>query len=287
MQILPNNKISIKVIFEDEDIIIIDKPAGVPCLPLKDGETGTMANGVVARWGKIPPNPPLQRGGIREHPPLGKGGRGGFDSEIGILHRLDNDTSGCLLVAKNIAAYQNLRAQFDEGKILKRYTALVLGETPREGVIETPIIHDPKDKKKMKTFSLRTSPPVAGESRSDISIGSRLRSNNKLQSALTTYKLLRKYKAGQYSLLDVTIKTGVRHQIRVHLASIGHPIVGDKLYQNTRQRARDKTGLKRQFLHASHLGFSHPGGVEWVEFESPLPPDLRNVLTKLEKMRNG
>lgn len=236
MRILPNNRISIKVIFEDKHIIIVDKPAGIPCLPLKDGEKETIANGIVAKW-------------LSDLP------------DAGLLHRLDNDTSGCLLVAKNIEAYKNLRAQFDEGKILKQYTALVLGETPAEGLIDTPIIHDPKDKKRMK---------VAPHG----------------QPACTSYQLFEKFLGGRYSFLEVTIKTGVRHQIRVHLASIGHPISGDRLYQNSRQRSRDKTGLERQFLHASKLGISHPMSREWIEFTAPLPHDLRNVLTKLKNIGN-
>jgi len=266
MQILPNSAISIKVIFEDDDIIGIDKPAGIPCLPLKDGETGTVANGIAALWPSSLP-------------------------EAGIIHRLDNDTSGCLLIAKNINAYSDLKKQFEEEKILKRYTALVLGETPAEGTIDTPIMHDPRNKKKMKVLPLTPtlSPPPKsrrtgkgrggekGGGRGQPTLDSRSlpdtrrdesRGNDKGRSALTLYKLVKKFQNGRYSLLEVTIKTGVRHQIRVHLASIGHPIAGDRLYQNARQKSRDGTGAKRQLLHASSIGFYHPKSKKWTEIRS-------------------
>jgi 23S rRNA pseudouridine1911/1915/1917 synthase len=242
MQVIPNPAFPIKIIFEDESIIVIDKPAGMPCYRTKQSNKRTVTDEIGF---KLSPSP---------HPSPSRGeGEGGGD----LVHRLDNNTSGLLLAAKNQQAIDALRKQFDDNKILKRYTALVLGETPQEGVIETPIIHDPRNKKKMKIS------PLTG------------------QHAHTTYKLLKKYAGGQYSLLEVTIKTGVRHQIRIHLASLGHPIAGDRLYQNRRMRERDKTGLTRQFLHASCLGFNHPSSGKWMDFSAPLPKDLQNVLTKL------
>ncbi|MBI2092504.1 MAG: hypothetical protein HYT75_05900 [Deltaproteobacteria bacterium] len=294
MQLIPNPNIPIKIIFEDESIIVIDKPAGMPCYPLKAGEKDTIANGLAARSAEDTPKKKLltktchsceSRNPVQFNAldPRFHGDdrhiehfRGSY--EAGIVHRLDNNTSGLLLAAKNQRAIDTLRAQFDGNKILKRYTALVLGETPQKGVIETPIIHDPKDKKKMKISPLTPR---------HYTVGGRAALSHKGRgglSAHTTYKLLKKYAGGQYSLLEVTIKTGVRHQIRVHLASIGHPIAGDKLYLNTRQRMRDKTGLLRQFLHASLLGFNHPSSGKRVEFSSPLPEELRNVLTNLKEI---
>lgn len=237
MSLIPNPSITFEVIFEDDSIIIVNKPAGLPVYPLKDNETLTLANGLVARW-----------------PDLSKIGYG--EMQTGLLHRLDNDTSGIILVAKTGLAFEDLHRQFNEESVLKEYTTLVLGETKDRGIIETPIIHDPKNKRKMK---------VVGEG----------------LTAHTTYYLIKKYLAGQYSLLQVQIKTGVRHQIRVHLASIGHPIAGDKLYQTPRQKMRDKTGLSRQFLHASKIGFNHPISKKWIGFTSNLPDEIQNVLTKL------
>src|SRR3989338_9761343 len=119
--LIPNPAIPIKVIFEDESIIVINKPAGIPCLPLKSGEGKTLANGIAARWP---------------------------DAEL--VHRLDNDTSALIIASKNPGALKDLRLQFDDEKVLKEYTALVLGEPPPKGIIETPIIHDLRNKKKMK-----------------------------------------------------------------------------------------------------------------------------------------
>jgi 23S rRNA pseudouridine1911/1915/1917 synthase len=258
--LIPNPDISIKVIFEDDDILVIDKPAGIPCLPVKEGETGTAANGIAAHIWNNRPRPAINSDKFEVLCSQ-------FINEAGILHRLDNDTSGCLLVAKNAEAYDDLRAQFDEEKILKKYTALVLGEMPQEGVIDTPVIHDPKDKKRMKVVPLTLTLSLKGR--------------GKLQPASTSYKLVKKFIGGRYSLLEVTITTGVRHQIRVHMASIGHPLAGDRLYQNARQRELDRTGLTHQFLHASRLGLFHPGGGKWVEFTCDLPGELRNVLTNI------
>ena len=218
--LIPNPAIPIKVIFEDESIIVINKPAGIPCLPLKAGEGKTLANGIAARWP---------------------------DAEL--VHRLDNDTSGLIIASKNPGALKDLRLQFDDEKVLKEYTALVLGEPPPKGIIETPIIHDLRNKKKMKVAK-------AG------------------QPTRSTYEVEKRFMGGQYTLLKVRIKTGVRHQIRVHLASVGHPIAGDRLYQNSRQRGRDRLNLSRHFLHASHIGFVHPATKKWLEFNCKLPEEL-------------
>ena len=238
MNLIPNSGVPIKVIFEDDDIIVVDKQAGVPVYPLKDDEMDTLANGLVAQWP-------------------------GAD----FVHRLDNDTSGLILAAKNGDVLKKIREQFEAHTILKHYTALVLGEPPPQETIKTPVVHDPKNAKRMRV----------------VTKGSRLETSDKAQEAVTNFKVIKKYAAGAYSLLEVRIKTGVRHQIRVHLASIGHPLTGDPLYQNSRSRKIDRLGLKRQFLHASKLGFNHPRTEEWVEFGSELPRDLQNALTKIAK----
>lgn len=257
--------VHINIIFEDDSLAVVEKPAGMPVYPVKMANYKlqitnksqctnykTLAEIAAAKWPSSEP-----------------------------AHRLDNDTSGLVIVAKTKEAFKTLRKQFDDEIVHKEYTALVLGEAPEDGKIDTPITHDPKNKKKMRVNSLRacredgpaqfsTSPRITG-----------LRSNNKYQEAHTAYKLVKKYLGGRYSLLRVTIKTGVRHQIRVHLASIGHPLAGDRLYQSGRQRERDNTGIVRQFLHATHLGFKHPKSGKWMDLSSPLPLDLDNVLTKI------
>lgn len=240
---------SINIIFEDESFVIIEKLAGLPVYPAEGGKIDT----VVSKLKDIiPPNPPLVKGGYTEP-----------------VHRLDNDTSGLMVIAKDEKSLTTLRKQFSDRKVLKKYTALVMGETPKNGVIETPIIHDPKNVKRMRISPLTPSLSLKGRGG---------------QEAYTSFKTIKKYAGGQYSLLEVAIKTGVRHQIRVHFASIGYPLAGDYLYQNARNKKLDSLGLKRQFLHASILGFHHPVSGKWVEFSSPLPQDLQNTLTKLGKL---
>jgi len=250
---------TINIIFEDDAVMVIDKPAGLPVMK-KNGGTHESVEDLLSGGHLLSPKlqdhlteiPSPHGGG------LGRGGVGAYHP----AHRLDNDTSGCLVCAKTPAALESLRTQFTGNKVFKQYTALVLGEAPPEGKVETPIIHDPKSRKKMKTAG-------AGPK------------GTKAQAAHTEFKTVKKFLGGRYSLLTVVIKTGVRHQIRVHLASIGHPIAGDRLYQNTRQRRFDETGIQRQFLHASRIGFIHPLSGKYVEFSSRLAPELENVLTKL------
>ncbi|PIR17100.1 MAG: RNA pseudouridine synthase [Deltaproteobacteria bacterium CG11_big_fil_rev_8_21_14_0_20_49_13] len=235
----------INIIFEDDCLAVVEKPAGLPVYPAKNANykpqiinCKTLSEIVECKWHGSEP-----------------------------AHRLDNDTSGIMLIAKTKEAFEALRKQFDDGTVHKEYMALVLGETPAEGTIDTPVIHDPKSKKRMKVAEKL------------IKSGSKMIQGG--QEARTEFKLVKKYLGGRFSLLRVTIKTGVRHQIRVHLASIGHPLVGDRLYQNGRQRERDDKDITRQFLHASHLGFKHPKNGKWMDLSSQLPPELDNALTKI------
>ena len=232
---------AINIIFEDDDIVVVDKPAGLPVLRQEGG---------VAESVEFPS--PCGGG-------LGRGGPQAYHP----AHRLDNNTSGCLVCAKTPKALEGLRGQFSGDNVFKEYTALVLGEPPPEGVIDAPIIHDPKDKKRMKI--------------ADTSAGH----SKRAQAAHTEYRILKKFMGGRYCLLNVVIKTGVRHQIRVHLASIGHPLAGDRLYQKTRQKKFDETGLIRQFLHAARIGINHPTTGRRMEFSAPLAKELENVLTIL------
>lgn len=173
----------------------------------------------------------------------------------GIVHRLDKDTSGLMAVAKNDWAQQALSQQLKDREVHKTYLALVHGiPSPREGVIEAPIGRNPKNRKKMAV--------VAGG-----------------REAITRYRVREEMAGGRYALLEVAPVTGRTHQIRVHMAATGHPIVGDATYG----KRSDVVG--RQFLHAWKLAFAMPLSRRTVEFESPLPPDLRNALETLRTER--
>jgi 23S rRNA pseudouridine1911/1915/1917 synthase len=166
----------------------------------------------------------------------------------GIVHRLDKDTSGLMLVARNSTAHLNLAAQFKARSVVKAYLALVKGRlTPEDGIIEAPIGRDRNHRERMAV--------VAEE---------------KGREARTLYHVVDYI--GNYTLLEVRTETGRTHQIRVHLAAIGYPVVGDKVYGGK------STHLSRQFLHASCVGFHLPSGGEYVEFTSDLPPDLAQAL---------
>ncbi len=184
----------------------------------------------------------------------------------GIVHRLDRDTSGLIVVAKTARAHESLSDQFRARTVFKSYTALVHGVTKEErGKIEQPIARDPRNRTRMGV--------VRGG-----------------RAALTLWKVRRRFE--RFTLLDVEIKTGRTHQIRVHLAWMKHPVVGDETYG----MGRDKTiadprvraaiaAMGRQFLHAARLGFHHPRTGEWMSFDSPPPADLARLLEELEAKR--
>lgn len=243
---------SCKIIHEDRSLLVVDKPSGMPSVSLKGGEARTVASWLLMRF---PKQVALPGGGL----------------EAGLVHRLDNETSGVIIAVRTHKAHEDLRRQFGKGSIKKEYTALVIGHPPDTGLIETPIAHHPRKRRKMIVCP---SPERALEL--------------KARPACTVYRLLERFKFMarkteiRYALLSVTIKTGVRHQIRVHLASIGHPIAGDKLYQNTQARKRDVLGVRRQFLHAVRISLQHPSEGGPVSFSSPLPDDLEDAISRLE-----
>ncbi|KKU86411.1 MAG: hypothetical protein A2667_01940 [Candidatus Wildermuthbacteria bacterium RIFCSPHIGHO2_01_FULL_47_27] len=190
-----------------------------------------------------------------------------FDKPPGVIsdniplrvHRLDKDTSGVLLVAKNEKSLKFLQEQFKERRVEKKYISLATGDIKTgAGIIETLLGRSPKDKRKQRAF-------LAQEPRAE----------NK-RAAVTEYKVIERFPA--FTLLEVTPKTGRKHQIRAHLAHIGHPIAGDKLYGFKNQPC--PAGLKRQFLHANYIKITLPSG-EIKEFISPLPKDLKLVLSSL------
>lgn len=232
---------NIKIIYEDDFVIVIDKPSGIPAHMLRQDETGTVVNFLI------------------NHYPLIKG-VGTSELMSGLAHRLDTDTSGIVLAVKDNESFFNLRKQFAEHKVLKEYIALVHGVYNGPKIISNYIGHDPKTKKKVKVFS-------------DEVKGAR--------PAVT--EIISKKYYNNYTLLNVKIQTGVRHQIRAHLANLGHPLVGDYLYQNTKTRNKDQLGVGHHFLHAHKLGFYHPKTEKWVEFKNKLPKDLDEILRRCIK----
>ena len=219
----------LKVIYEDRDIAVVDKPAGLVVHPAAGHYNHTMANALLARF------PELAGSEDRTRP--------------GIVHRLDKDTSGLIVVAKNQEALADLSGQFKGRQVSKSYLALLKGHVlPESGAIEASIGRDPANRKKMA-----------------IREGGR--------PARTEYKVIRFFK--DCTLVEARPKTGRTHQIRVHFSAVGHPVVGDSVYGGKSEI------ISRQFLHAYHLGFYLPSSGDYVEFTSELPADLEEVLRKL------
>lgn len=241
--IVPNPEISFKVAYEDKDVIVVDKPGRLPTHPNDPEDTHTLANALVARYPEL-----TEVGDSRLEP--------------GLVHRLDNDTSGLLVVARTPRAFLGLREEFQQEVVKKEYLALVLGEIDKGGRIESHIGHHPENPKKMEVFTER-----------DRII------KFKARRALTLFDIEKRFRG--YTLLRVTIKTGAMHQIRVHLASLDHPLAGDRLYRRSRFKKADTLGLPRHFLHSSRIGFYHPHDRRWLEFFSALPDDLSRPLNTL------
>ena len=229
---LEPEEMDLSVVYEDGDLLVIDKPAGLAVHPSPGHYSHTLVNGVLAHCDDL--------SGI------------GGEKRPGIVHRLDKDTSGLIIVAKNDAAHVSLAEQLKERKVEKTYIALVEGlVTLPEGRIEAPIGRDAKHRLRM-----------AGVENG--------------RDARTTYRVLRE--VGHRTLLEVRPHTGRTHQTRVHLASIRHPITGDRLYGR-----RGDAPVARQFLHAQKLSFQHPRTGERLELEAPLAEDLQQALDELER----
>lgn len=239
-------EIPLNIVYEDEEIIVIDKPAGMVTHPGAGATSGTLANALVYHL--------TQTAGGLPH-------RGGT-SRPGIVHRLDVGTSGLIVAAKTDRAHLSLASQFEARTVFKSYTALVYGSMREEaGSIDAPIGRDPRNRVKMAVLSTG-------------------------RHALTLFRVIERFE--EFSLLEVEIKTGRTHQIRVHLAYHKHPVVADPTYdvgrangiKNTRHRAAVNR-LHRPFLHAARLSLTHPVRGERLEFTAPLPPDLQRFLELL------
>jgi 23S rRNA pseudouridine1911/1915/1917 synthase len=228
--------IPLEILFEDPHIVVVNKPPGLVVHPAPGHAGGTLVNALLHHC------PDLQ--GI------------GGELRPGIVHRLDKDTSGTLVVAKNALALERLARQFKSRTVRKDYLALVHGEMPAEsGVVKLPIGRHPLDRKRMSTTS------------------------RKPREAETRWRVLCRFR--EVSLLELGLKTGRTHQIRVHCAAIRHPIVGDPVYGRRVDDARLNTA-KRQMLHAWRLGFEHPETGEWLDFESRLPEDMKEMIERLK-----
>ena len=229
----PEN-IPLNIVYEDSDVIVVNKPQGLCVHPAPGNERGTLVNGLVYHCGD---ELSAINGVIRP----------------GIVHRIDKDTSGLLIVAKNNEAHLKLSEQLKERKAMRKYVALVNGNIKEDsGTINKPIGRNPSDRKKMAVV-----------------FGGR--------EAVTHFNVLERF--GQYTLVECILETGRTHQIRVHMASIGHSIVGDPLYGIK----KEKFNLNGQLLHAKTIGFVHPRAGEMMEFTSDIPEYFENVLEKLRK----
>ena len=241
---LVSENLDLKVLYEDKDCLVIEKPAGIIVHPGNGHSGGTIANAVLKKMS----------------------GRVGSAKRPGIVHRLDKNTSGILLIAKTQKGYLNLIKQFEGRTVEKSYLTLVSGLLKhKESIIEAPIGRSFQDRKKMSV---------------------RLEGHGK--QAVSNYKLLESYELDGkvFNLLEVRILTGRTHQIRVHMAAIGHPVIGDELYGKSDVNGlfKKQFALNRQFLHAHTFKFKSPDTGKEVPIKSGLPKDLDEVFKMLKKI---
>lgn len=220
------------IIYEDQDLLVINKPRGLVVHPAPGHYSGTLVNGLLAHCSDL----------------------SGINGILrpGIVHRLDKDTSGLIMVAKNDAAHLSLAKQLSDHTVIRKYVAIVHGQVAHsKGTIDAPIGRDPKNRQRMAVLS-------------------------KGKAAITHFQVLRHFE--EYTLLECQLETGRTHQIRVHLKFIGHPVAGDPLY------GPGKTlPIEGQALHAKVLGFKHPRTGEALCFDSPLPEDIERLIRLLEE----
>ncbi len=233
-EIRPEN-IPLSILYEDEDVLVIDKPKGMVVHPSAGHYEGTLVNAVLYHC---------------------KDGLSGINGVLrpGIVHRIDMDTTGALVICKNDLAHQDLAEQLKNHTIKRRYRAIVFGNLKEDsGTINAPIGRHPVDRKKM-AVNYRNG-----------------------KEAVTHYRVLERF--GNYTYIECRLETGRTHQIRVHMAHIGHPLLGDNVYGS----GRSPFSLQGQTLHAMILGFVHPRTKEYMEFEAPLPDYFKEILRSLRK----
>ena len=234
VEILPEN-IPLDILYEDRDVIVVNKPQGMVVHPAPGHTSGTLVNALLYHCGE-------ELSGINGQ------------KRPGIVHRIDKDTSGVLMVAKNDKAHQSLAAQLAEHSITRKYIAVVYnGFTEDSGTVNQPIGRNPQDRKKMAVTQKHS------------------------RHAVTHYRVLERME--KFTLIEAQLETGRTHQIRVHMTYIGHPLLGDGVYGPKKQ----PISLEGQALHARVLGFQHPATGEYLEFEAPLPPHFEALLERLRK----
>ena len=228
--------IPLDIVYEDEDLLIVNKPAGMVVHPAPGNSSGTLVNALMHHCGD---NLSSINGVIRP----------------GIVHRIDKNTSGLLMVAKNDKAHNSLSQQLAEHSITRKYRAIVYNNIREdEGTVNEPIGRDPRNRLRNAVTDINS------------------------RHAVTHYRVIERF--GQFTYIEAVLETGRTHQIRVHMSHIRHPLLGDELYGPV----KNKLGASRQMLHAGVLGFVHPSSGEYMEFESPLPYDFRKVLNKLREL---
>ena len=234
VEILPED-IPLDILYEDSDVIVVNKPQGMVVHPAPGHTSGTLVNALMFHCGD-------DLSGING------------EKRPGIVHRIDKDTSGVLMIAKNDMAHQSLAAQLAEHSITRKYNAVVYnGFNEDEGTVNQPIGRNPQDRKKMAVTQKHS------------------------RHAVTHYRVIERME--KFTLIEAQLETGRTHQIRVHMTYIGHPLLGDPVYGPKKQ----PISLEGQALHARVLGFIHPRTGEYMEFEAPLPPYFEALLERLRK----
>lgn len=232
---IEEENIPINIVYEDKDLLVVDKPAGMVVHPAPGNYSKTLVNALMYHCGDELSS---INGVIRP----------------GIVHRIDKDTSGLLMVAKNDKAHISLSQQLSEHSITRKYSAIVYNNIKEdEGTVKEPIGRDPKNR-------LRNAVSYVNS-----------------KEAVTHYRVLERF--GRFTMIEARLETGRTHQIRVHMSYIKHPLLGDELYGPQ----KNKYGAGRQMLHAKVLGFIHPLTNEYMEFESPLPDDFNKVIENLRR----
>ncbi|MEE0746267.1 MAG: RluA family pseudouridine synthase [Anaerovoracaceae bacterium] len=232
--------IPLDIVYEDDELLVVDKPAGMVVHPAPGNYSGTLVNALMYHCGDSLSS---INGVIRP----------------GIVHRIDKDTSGLLMVAKSDRAHGSLSRQLQEHSITRKYKAIVCDNIKeQEGTVDRPIGRDSANRLRNAVTDVNS------------------------KEAVTHYRVLERF--GRFTLIEARLETGRTHQIRVHMAYIRHPLLGDSLYGPSGSKAAGKLGAKRQMLHAGVLGFIHPVTGQYMEFESPLPEDFAAVLKKLRNL---
>lgn len=232
---MKGENIPIRVVYEDDDLLVVDKASGMVVHPAPGNWTGTLVNALVGRGGEL--------------------ADGSGPERAGLVHRLDKETSGLLIVAKSDVAHRRLSAAIAARRVTRRYAAMAWGHFAADTLsVDQPIARDPRDRKRMAIVSTG-------------------------KNARTDFRRLARFASAD--LLRAHLYTGRTHQIRVHLASIGHPVVGDDVYGGGGGRRLAALPPKRHFLHAAWLQFHHPVSGEQMDFRSPLPDDLHRSIAAI------